>query len=343
KSRRPSGTCTMPRPTRSCAGMRVRSSPVKVTLPARAARVPEITRRVVVLPAALAPTRARISPSSTSTLTPSTPCRSPSKASMPSSVSKDDLLSEIGVDHATIFGDGLRRALGDLLPVVEDHDALGQPHHGRHDVLDDDEPESLRVEGADEGDHLAQLRGVEAGHPLVEEEEPRPRGEGARALEPLAEPDGQRASRARGEGLETAEGNDPTRLLARRGDGREPGQRADHHVVLDGEIAEGLHDLEGPAEAARADLMRGQPRDVVAVEDDPSLVRRVEARDDVEERGLAGAVGPDDAHDLAGGRAQGDVANGGQPAEALGDRVKLEHSGARRGGAGRTSRPAPGG
>ena len=87
---------------------------------------------------------------------------------MPSSVSKDELLSEIGVDHATIFGDGLRRALGDLLPVVEDHDALSQPHHGRHDVLDDDESEPLRVKSADEGDHLAQLRGVEARHHLVE-------------------------------------------------------------------------------------------------------------------------------------------------------------------------------
>ncbi len=45
--------------------------------------------------------------------------------------------------------------------------------------------------------------------------------------------------------------------------------------------------------------MRGHAGDVLAVEDQPAEGRIVDARDDVEDRRLAGAVGPDDREDLA--------------------------------------------
>ena len=92
-----------------------------------------------------------------------------------------------------------------------------------------------------------------------------------------------------------------------------------------------------------ADLVGGHPGDVAAVEEDAALVRGVEARDDIEERGLARAIRADDANDLARGGAQRDFTDCRQSAEALGDGVKLEHSGARRGGAGRTIQSVPGG
>jgi len=69
--------------------------------------------------------------------------------------------------------------------------------------------------------------------------------------------------------------------------------------------------------------VRGHPRDVAAVEEDAALVRGVEARDDIEEGGLARAVRADDADDLARGGAQRDFTDRGQSAEALGDGVKL--------------------
>jgi hypothetical protein len=49
------------------------------------------------------------------------------EASMPSSVSKHELLAEVGVDHAAVARDGLRCTFGDLLAMVKHHDALGQP------------------------------------------------------------------------------------------------------------------------------------------------------------------------------------------------------------------------
>src|SRR5882724_3562040 len=272
--RRPSGTWTMPWPTRSWAGTRVRSWPVKVTRPARAGSVPEITRRVVVLPAAVA-------------------------------------------------RDELRGAFGDLLAVVEHHDALGQPHHGRHDVLDDDQPEPFRVERADQRDHLAELGGVESCHDLVQEEKTGLGGEGAGHFEALAQTDGEGARRTRRERLEAAQGGHPARFLPRRRYRGQAREGSDHHVVLDGEIAEGLDDLERAAQAQCADLVRGHPRDVAAVEEDAALVRGVEARDDIEEGGLARAVRADDADDLARGGAQRDFTDRGQSAEALGDGVKL--------------------
>ena len=82
-------------------------------------------------------------------------------------------------------------------------------------------------------------------------------------------------------------------------------------------------------------------RDIAAVEENAALVRSEEARDDIEERGLARSVGADDAHDLPRSGAERDFADGGQTPEALGDGVKLEHSGAQRGCAGRTIRPGP--
>jgi len=77
KSRRPSGTCTMPRSTRRAAGTRARSSPSKSTRPCRGPTRPEITRSVVLLPAALAPTSAKMPPAGTSSETLNSACRSP--------------------------------------------------------------------------------------------------------------------------------------------------------------------------------------------------------------------------------------------------------------------------
>src|SRR5688572_10299160 len=57
-------------------------------------------------------------------------------------------------------------------------------------------------------------------------------------------------------------------------------------------------------------------RPVPPVEDDPSLVGMVEAADDVEERGLAGAVRADDGDDLAARDLEADLRERGQRAEA---------------------------
>src|SRR5256886_14770115 len=46
------------------------------------------------------------------------------------------VLAEIGLDDRVVPDDLRRRALGDLLSVVEDDDPVGEGHHDLHDVLD---------------------------------------------------------------------------------------------------------------------------------------------------------------------------------------------------------------
>src|SRR5207244_366256 len=72
-----------------------------------------------------------------------------------------------------------------------------------------------------------------------------------------------------------------------------------HEVVEHAHTLEESDVLEGAGDAERGDVGRLEVRPVLAVENDPSLVRMVEATDRVEQRGLAGAVGTDDGQDLA--------------------------------------------
>ena len=72
KMPRPSGTCSRPRRVIRSAGWPVMSSPPNRTQPAMAGIIPEMARSVVVLPAPFAPSRATISPSSTSRSMPNT-------------------------------------------------------------------------------------------------------------------------------------------------------------------------------------------------------------------------------------------------------------------------------
>ncbi len=65
KIRRPSGTCTTPRPTMSHGVCRVMSSPSARMLPEVGRTTPETADRVEVLPAPLLPSTATISPSPT--------------------------------------------------------------------------------------------------------------------------------------------------------------------------------------------------------------------------------------------------------------------------------------
>src|SRR3954469_24671905 len=74
------------------------------------------------------------------------------------------------------------------------------------------------------------------------------------------------------------------------------GQR---HVLEDREPVERPRDLEGAADAAVDDAMRRLPRELGAVENDRTCRREQRARQHVEDRALAGAVGTDQAENLA--------------------------------------------
>src|SRR6185369_9084193 len=59
------------------------------------------------------------------------------------------------------------------------------------------------------------------------------------------------------------------------------------------------HDLKGTGEAKPGDLVGLHARDVMVLEPHPAAGRRMNAADEVDERGLAGAVRSDQADDLA--------------------------------------------
>src|SRR5262249_30941069 len=95
-------------------------------------------------------------------------------------------------------------------------------------------------------------------------------------------------------------------------------EAGEHHVLENREPAKWPGNLEGAPDAQVDDSMRRQPGDLVALETDRAAVGREGPREHVEDRALAGAVGPDEAEDLAGLDVERDVGDGGEAAEALG-------------------------
>src|SRR6266404_6123891 len=94
-------------------------------------------------------------------------------------------------------------------------------------------------------------------------------------------------------------------------------ERAADDVVERRHAPEGAHHLPRPGHAETADALGPGARDVGAVEGDAPLVGMHVAGDAVEERGLAGAVGTDEADDLARLDGERDLLVGEQAAEAL--------------------------
>src|SRR5262249_54948709 len=91
------------------------------------------------------------------------------------------------------------------------------------------------------------------------------------------------------------------------------------HVLEHGHPTERPRNLEGARYPSLGDRVRGKPVETIAAEPDLAAVGRCEARDHVEERGLARAVRSDEAGDRA--LAHGERASGERldAAKALGD------------------------
>jgi hypothetical protein len=205
-------------------------------------------------------------------------------------------------------------------------DVLGERHDCAHHVLDEEDGQAFAaVEAAEHLDHLVALGRPEAGHDLVEEQQARPRGERARDLQALAVGQGERGCGQAALGVQAQ--------LLENGPGKAAGfrdaagamQSADDDVVEHREPGEGLHDLESAPDPRGADLVRAQPIDSLSFEKNLAGIGRVDARDDVEDRGLAGAVRADQAVDVALGHGERCVAHRAQPAEGLRDVLDFKH------------------
>ena len=158
-----------------------------------------------------------------------------------------------------------RGALGDDLAVVEDRDPVADAHDDAHVVLDeqDGQPE-LGPEAADEVGHLARLAGVHAGRRFVEQEQLRPRPEGAGDLEAALVAVRQVARPGLRPALETDQLEEAHPLVdrvdllvehRRRAQDRIPPVALEVDVDADPDVVQGRHRaeqpdvLEGPADA----------------------------------------------------------------------------------------------
>src|SRR2546425_5832173 len=205
KSRRPSGTSARPSRTRSGASRSLTARPANLISPRCGATSPATALRSVVFPAPFAPISATISPGCTASETPwraSTPApyatsTARTSRSAPSrdadgaeadgvgpvpprgagSAAPTVVLAEIGLNDRVVPDDLRRRALGDLLSVVEDDDPLGEGHHDLHDVLDHAERQAeLAVDPAHQLHRGRRLGGREPPHGLRDQEEAGARG-----------------------------------------------------------------------------------------------------------------------------------------------------------------------
>src|SRR5215510_9797308 len=105
----------------------------------------------------------------------------------PDRVLRDLLLldAEIGRDHPGIVANLIRRAVCDLLAVVEHDDVVGNLHHHGHVVLDQkDRGRMLVPDLVQIAAELGALIRIEAGGRLVETKQHRVRAHGARDLQP---------------------------------------------------------------------------------------------------------------------------------------------------------------
>ncbi len=179
----------------------------------------------------------------------------------------------------------------------------------------------LPIERGEDRDHPVGLGRAQAGHHLVEQQEFWIGRDRARDLETLAvrQREGGGGLRALVEEIEP--GQHVVRMPARGGDVGAPQERADDDVVLDRERRKRPHDLERASHTAPAHRVGRQPIDALAAEGDRSGVGRKHAGDHVEERGLAGAVGPDHRKDIARRDGKANPVDREQAAETLGESV----------------------
>src|SRR5215510_10175235 len=234
--------------------------------------------------------------------------------------------AEIGLDHARMAHDRRGRVDGNDFAEIHGDHAFDELHELAQLVLDDQDRESFAVmQRPDQGSKRLDLAAAEAGEGLIEQEELRPGGERARDLEPPQVAIGQDVHRPTGLVAEPDLTEPALRPRARMsGVANRGSQTCDLHVLQHGHAEERTRELEGARQASVDDPMGLETRERMAVEVHGSRIGRQESGEQVEQRGLARAVGPEHAGDRTRLQREGYVLDGMQAAEALVEAVDLE-------------------
>ena len=192
--------------------------------------------------------------------------------------------------------------------MVEHRDLVDEAEDDLHVVLDEQDGPSAAVQAADDLDESGDIAGADAGHRLVEEDDAgvgrEEHGDLELALVAVGQHPGLGARVVREVHLAQVLMGRSGRLVGgpgeteRRGRRAEPGLGGLADVLQGGESREDAGGLEGATEADPRTPVDGHPRDVLPCEQHAAARRGVDARDDVEQRRLAGPVGADDAEHL---------------------------------------------
>src|ERR1043166_1081611 len=216
---------------------------------------------------------------------------------------------------------------------------FGAVARARATVLDEQDRDALRADRFDERAEPGGLGGIHPRRRLVQREELGRGREGACHLQAALVSVGQASRRIVGTGADADELEQLQRaplgvaLLAQgravsqdRADDAGPGARvpADHHVLERRKVGEQADVLEGARDAGDRHLMGRQPAQRLVVEREAPAVGRVDPGEHVEERGLAGAVGADQAEDFPGRDLERHFAQRLHAAEALADPRRAE-------------------
>src|SRR6476469_8889196 len=226
-------------------------------------------------------------------------------------------------------GDVLRGDVCGHPSAVEGGDPVGDLEDGAQFVGDQHDAEAAVGETTDEVEDLAGLRHTEGGGRLVEQDDlgvPQDRLGDRHGLALAARQAGDalahRLHRAHGEGGEGLAGAGLHRDLVEPEAG---GLLAtEEHVLDDVEVVAQREVLVDDLDAQGGDVARAVDLDVLALEAVVAAVAAVDAGDDLDQRGLPGAVVADQGRDLSGVDGEVDVVQDMHHAEALVDSAQLE-------------------
>ena len=206
--------------------------------------------------------------------------------------------AEIGAQDRRVAPDRGRCPPRDRAPGIHDEDMVGDAHHQRHVVLDQHHRDAAVGDPADQPGQPVGVGPRQAGGRLVEEQHCRAAGERPGDLHEPPVDVGQLGGRAverppvADEGEERG-GRPP---VARAGPAPEPARReAEGDVVDHRERAEQARGLVGARDAGAGDHVSRSPGEIAFAQPDRPGARAVEARDHVEQCGLAGPVRADHA------------------------------------------------
>ena len=182
---------------------------------------------------------------------------------------------------------------------MQHHHPVAQAGDDAHQVLHQQDGDALRGDAADQVQRPLDLRGVQAGVHLIQQQHARTGSQALGHLQPFALRQGQGSRRSLRIGAEahTLQHRPRRRPRQRQRPGGTGEQRPRRDIVQRRHFRKRLHDLIAARQAEPGDAMRRQPGDGAAIEGDPPA-RGDSAADRINERCLAGSVRTDQTQDL---------------------------------------------